>query len=137
MLKKLGHVLTIAHSLVREHITKKVARSSEWPTVRKKFMAQNPTCSSCGGTTLLQVHHCVPFHDNPDLELEPSNLITLCMSLKLCHVKIGHGGSFKSFSPTVRPDASEVRKHPDKFELVAELAEQNRKPNQPGETAGS
>jgi hypothetical protein len=57
----------------------------------------------------LDVHHIRPFHLHPDLELEPSNLITLCEADKggvNCHLFIGHLGNFKSFNVDVKADAS-------------------------------
>lgn len=134
MLATLKKAAKIANSLIREHVSKVVARSSKWPKVRKSFIADNPECAACGGKTLLQVHHILPFHDNPSKELDPTNLIALCMSIKtLCHLRIGHGGAFSSFSRTVSPDSREVRAFPDKFEEVSRRAEENRIPNKPGE----
>jgi 5-methylcytosine-specific restriction enzyme A len=124
----------LAHAVIREHIIKAVGRSSHWPKVRRDFISSNPVCSACGSNTLLQVHHILPFHDDPSKELDTDNLIALCMSLKtLCHLRIGHGGSFTSFSQTVSLDAVEVRTFPDKFEEVARRAEENRIPNKPCE----
>ena len=53
-------------------------RSSKWPKVRKDYLKLNPECAACGGKTSLNVHHILPYHIRPDLELEPSNLLTLC-----------------------------------------------------------
>jgi 5-methylcytosine-specific restriction endonuclease McrA len=58
---------------------------------------------------MLQVHHIVPFSTAPDLELEPSNLITLCMGEFDCHLRLGHGGSFRHYNPLVVEDATEFR----------------------------
>lgn len=69
----------------------------------------------------------------PSLELSPQNLITLCMSPKECHLRIGHGGSFKAFSPTVVQDASVVLADPTLFDKVASDAELHRLPNSPEE----
>lgn len=135
--KSITHALVVAHSLVREHIVKAATRSSKWPGVRKAFMKQFPTCDACGGTDNLQVHHVCPFHDNPELELHPDNLITLCMGYNKgigeCHVKIGHGSSFKFFNPNARQDALEALANPGKFEEICKRAEMARKPNIPGE----
>jgi 5-methylcytosine-specific restriction enzyme A len=86
------------------------ARSSHWPTVRKRHLAANPCCAVCGGTEKLEVHHRQPFHLNPALELDPANLITLCEANKggvNCHLFVGHLGSFKAFNPAVEADAAE------------------------------
>jgi hypothetical protein len=58
---------------------------------------------------LLQVHHIVPFSVAPDLELEVSNLLTLCMGDFDCHLRLGHGGSFRCYNPRVIEDAAEFR----------------------------
>lgn len=86
-----------------------VARSSQWPTVRKHFLEQHPTCAACGGTEKAEVHHRRPFHLHPELELSPDNLVTLCESGHNgvnCHLHYGHSGSYKSFNPDVVADAA-------------------------------
>lgn len=89
-------------------------RSSAWPIVRAAHVAQFPTCAACGSTETLNVHHIEPFHIYPELELEPSNLITLC---RRHHFEIGHDPdspwepkrpSWNRFNPRVRDNASAV-----------------------------
>ena len=83
-------------------------RSPKWDKIRKAHLAQFPLCAVCGGTDSLEVHHIKPFHLHPELELEDSNLITLCESKKngvTCHLFIGHLGSYKSFNENAREDA--------------------------------
>lgn len=83
-------------------------RSDRWPTVRKHFITAFPLCAVCGGKKKLEVHHIMPFHLKPELELEPTNLITLCENDKdgvNCHLLFGHLGNFKSFNQTVKIDA--------------------------------
>lgn len=85
-----------------------VTRSNEWPTVRKHHLAQSPSCVLCGGKKKLEVHHIKPFHLHPQLELDPTNLITLCEAKNdgiNCHLLFGHLGSFKSFNKGVKTDA--------------------------------
>jgi 5-methylcytosine-specific restriction protein A len=82
-------------------------RSPKWAAVRKQFLQENPVCALCGGAALLEVHHKLPFHLHPELELEPSNLITLCESSKggvTCHLFFGHLGDYKSFNKNVDKD---------------------------------
>lgn len=84
-------------------------RSSKWPRVRREHLKNNPACAVCGGTRKLEVHHLVPFHQNPELELDPANLITLCESKSRgvkCHLAIGHLGDYKRSNPTAREDAA-------------------------------
>ena len=53
-------------------------RSSGWRSVRNEHIENNPTCAACGRRDDLDVHHIVPYHVDPDRELDPTNLITLC-----------------------------------------------------------
>ena len=80
-------------------------RSPKWSDVRKAFIRDNPTCAFCGkGNSLLNslnVHHQTPFSQNPSLELEISNLITLC---RRHHLDIGHLSSWKSWNATIKTD---------------------------------
>lgn len=77
-------------------------RSSRWSSVRKNHIENNPTCAACGNTKKLEVHHIEPVHVNPDRELDPSNLITLCDSP--CHIVFGHLMNYKSYNPDVAQD---------------------------------
>lgn len=77
-------------------------RSSKWSTVRKNHLKYNPTCAVCNTTNDIDVHHCIPFHKKPELELEESNLITLCTPH---HYLVGHLMNWKSFNAEVRMDA--------------------------------
>lgn len=82
-------------------------RSSKWPKVRNKFLETNPVCVLCGGNKHLNVHHVKPFNERPDLELEPTNLITLCEAKKKgvhCHLLFGHFGNYRKINPDVRED---------------------------------
>lgn len=89
------------------------ARSSKWVTVRKQFLLKNPTCAACGGSQKLEAHHIKPFHLHPELELEESNLITLCESGRFglnCHLLIGHNGNFRKINADVKQDAAAINK---------------------------
>lgn len=84
------------------------SRSSKWPTVRKKHLERNPVCAVCGGTSKLEVHHINPFHSYPELELDSNNLITLCESKSfgvVCHLFVGHLGSYKKINLNCIEDA--------------------------------
>jgi hypothetical protein len=83
-------------------------RSSRWPTVRKHFLAKNPVCQVCNSKKNLNVHHIQPFHLQPGLELEESNLITLCEGGSInCHFLFGHFCNWKNFNPEVIKYAAE------------------------------
>jgi 5-methylcytosine-specific restriction protein A len=92
-------------TILREHIVKRVTRSSMWPKIRKYFIAVNNRCSSCGKTRGLEVHHKKPFHLFPELELDSGNLITLCSNPR-CHLDKGHLGYWKSYNPSVVDDCN-------------------------------
>jgi 5-methylcytosine-specific restriction endonuclease McrA len=84
------------------------ARSSKWSRVRFEHLVKNPFCSVCSGRAKLEVHHVRPFHQSPELELDPTNLITLCESKTNginCHLAFGHLGNYKSANPDVKSDA--------------------------------
>jgi len=88
-------------------------RSSQWTAVRKKFLEKNNKCAVCGGVKKLEVHHKKPFHEHPDLELNPDNLITLCEAKKngvTCHLLFGHLGNYKSINVNVNNDVKDWSK---------------------------
>jgi len=73
------------------------------------------------------VHHIKPFHIEPELELEPDNLITLCMDEFDCHLLIGHGDSFQCYNPHVVEDCSAFRKaNIEERTAIATAAKNNR-----------
>ena len=77
-------------------------RSPQWRKVRREFLKKHPHCASCGGTTKLEVHHIVPFHVDPSLELSFDNLMTLCRRKKYgihCHLYVGHRGNYRKINP--------------------------------------
>jgi len=113
-------LVRLVRSIVREKL-KDRQRSPHWPSTRDAFLKLNAHCVCCGGTKRLQVHHVQPFHLHPDLELDPSNLITLCMFKSECHLFIGHGDDWRSWNPDVRKDAAEfLSSPPSRKRLVTE-----------------
>ena len=81
-----------------------ISRSPRWGTVRKQFLIENGNiCACCSRTKDLNVHHIIPVHIDPSLELEKSNLIILCE--KPCHLTFGHLGNWTAYNPTVVEDA--------------------------------
>lgn len=109
---RLGHITAVVVGMVREHVVKRVARSSRWARVRREHLRANPSCAACRNPHRLQVHHIVPFEDRPDLELDPSNLITLCMGFYECHLHVGHGGDYRFFNPHVVLSAKDIYDDP-------------------------
>jgi hypothetical protein len=101
-------VLRHIHDVIKGKTDVSTLRSGHWHTVRKHHLENHPVCEVCGGKDKLQVHHKRPFHMHPELELEPSNLITLCEGMHnglSCHLLVGHLGNFKSINVNVEEDA--------------------------------
>ncbi len=82
-------------------------RSSKWPAVRNAWIKTHPTCAACGGKDKLQVHHKLPFHLHPELELNPINLLTLCEGTRECHLRFGHFFNWQRYNPDVERMARE------------------------------
>ena len=83
-------------------------RSNKWRKVRAQFLKDNPRCAICSSKLLIEVHHCIPFHIAPDIELDTDNLITLCENKKYginCHLLVGHLGNYKRVNTQVKIDA--------------------------------
>jgi hypothetical protein len=76
-------------------------RSSAWARVRSQYLKLSPLCYACGSKDNIEVHHIRPFHLYPELELEASNLVTLC---KHCHLVIGHLRDYTLFNLDVLSD---------------------------------
>jgi len=100
-------------------------RSPHWPAVQHAHLQIEPLCQACSTDQNLNVHHKKPYHLYPDLELEPTNLITLCMENK-CHILIGHGNNFKQYNPNVVEDAATIKANTNLLTEVAERAKLNR-----------
>jgi len=101
-------MLTRLYKAIKEAVKGKPLklRSPRWETVRKRHLKSFPACAACGCEQQLQVHHIKPFHLYPELELENSNLITLCENKGYqCHLNVGHLGSWKKENPNVVQDA--------------------------------
>lgn len=82
-------------------------RSGQWPRVRAEHLEKEPRCAACGGSENVQCHHIRPFHLHPELELEPSNILSLCEKpSRNCHFAHGHSFSWKAWNPHVVEDAA-------------------------------
>jgi len=85
-------------------------RSPKWGRVRDLWVLANPFCAVCGFTKYLNVHHIKPFHEHPELELDPTNFITLGEQCPTGnhHLLFGHLGLWASWNDTVVPDAAKI-----------------------------
>lgn len=104
MLAHVKHVVAVAHGILHEAV-KRIRRSPKWRGVEKAHLKREPRCRACNGINHVAVHHIQPFHLHPELELDEKNLITLCMGRYECHLRVGHGGSFRCYNPNVVTDA--------------------------------
>lgn len=83
------------------------SRSPQWPRVRAEHLKKEKECQVCGRGDKLEVHHVVPFHADPSLELDPANLLTLCdPGPGGCHLLVGHLADWSSINGNVREDAA-------------------------------
>jgi hypothetical protein len=89
--------------LVEPPLVGAAPRSPKWAAVRDRFVKRHPFCAASGTTLLLEVHHVVPYHERPDLELDESNLIVLSRPY---HFLVGHLMDWGSSNPNVREDAA-------------------------------
>jgi hypothetical protein len=82
-------------------------RSRHWPEVRFAHLHDNPACVICGETKFVDVHHILPVHSSPELELDFENLVTLCNeNAKNHHFEIGHGGNWRLCNEMIIEDAA-------------------------------
>jgi len=88
-------------------------RDSGWRAVRQAHLRREPECVACGQTTQLEVHHILPFSNEPRLELDPDNLVTLC---KRDHLVFGHFGNWQRYNPKVREHATTYHEWKEKWE---------------------
>jgi len=87
---------------------KRVSRSSGWSATRAlRIRYDGGRCRACGRKINLQVHHIKPFHLDQTMELDMSNLITLCGR---CHILLGHLDNWKSHNRQVIFDTITTRR---------------------------
>jgi hypothetical protein len=78
-------------------------RSPQWAGVRAAHLKKQKACQGCGQRDQLEVHHIIPYHIQPDRELDPANLMTLCQD---CHLTWGHLRNWSSWNVMVEKDVS-------------------------------
>lgn len=100
------------HPLPFGHPRSLQGRSTHWPTLQKHFIAANPVCMVSGMTKDLQVHHAMPFHLHPELELSWDNLRTVSQPY---HFLIGHGCNWKKVNLDFDKHAREMRNMVEKL----------------------
>lgn len=96
------HILSIPDNNILMAISSIHARSPSWRAKRNEHIMAHPFCAVCGSGKNLTVHHIMPYHLFPDLELVDSNLITLCEGPVVnCHFLFGHMRNWRSYNPKV------------------------------------
>lgn len=81
-------------------------RSSKWRKVRCQFLMENPKCAVCGSKKNVVPHHIIPVHLDPDKELDPNNLISLCENKNFnCHFFFGHLKNWTKYNLNIVEDA--------------------------------
>ena len=99
------HSLSIDEVQVLAH-----PRSSKWRKVRLIHLETNPRCAICGSDKNIVPHHIIPVHLDPEKELDPDNLISLCESESFnCHLFFGHLKNWTRHNPEVLKDATYIR----------------------------
>jgi 5-methylcytosine-specific restriction enzyme A len=77
-------------------------RHPDWPRIKRAHQAKFPRCWNCGLVHDCQVHHLLPFHLFPNLELDPTNLLTLGESIgRNCHLQVGHLGDWQDYNESL------------------------------------
>jgi 5-methylcytosine-specific restriction protein A len=96
------HLLRAAKALSNFAYRKATGRSSKWPKLRDEWLQDNPHCEVCRTAAGCEVHHIEPFHLKPELELDRTNLMTLCRDH---HFLFGHLMNWSAFNPDVVKDS--------------------------------
>ena len=81
-------------------------RSSHWPTFLHAFLKAHPLCLATG-LPAETGHHVVPFHERPELELDPNNIVPVRVAP---HFVIAHLGDWRKTNPRVREHLAAYRK---------------------------
>jgi hypothetical protein len=81
-------------------------RSPQWKKIRDQHLKQSPTCAVCGSSKNVVPHHIMPFHLEPEKELDLKNLISLCENKNFnCHFFFGHYKNWCKYNPNIVEDA--------------------------------
>ena len=99
------------HILNEPEKTLGVARGGHWPAFKKEHEKLFPkVCAACGTTKgNIELHHIVPFHNNPSKECDHKNVVWLCEDPALgnhCHLYHGHNKKWRGWNTHVLEDAA-------------------------------
>ncbi len=73
-------------------------RSGKWPAFLRAFLGANPRCLGCGRPAETG-HHVAPFAGDPGRELDPANIVAVCVP---CHFVVAHAGDWHTYVPAAR-----------------------------------
>jgi hypothetical protein len=93
---------------VPRRILKLRDNSARWKRLRAAHLKKEPCCAVCGRSKNVEVHHVVPVAVDETRQLDPHNLITLCVTP--CHFMFGHFFCYHCYNKNVRNMAAEFRK---------------------------
>lgn len=91
-------------------------RSPRWSSWLKRFLV-GKTCVVCGADDDLTGHHVIPFHEDPSLELDESNVEPVCRDV--CHLLIGHLKDWRLTNKHFREDADLIRRQREEAKKAA------------------
>lgn len=80
-----------------------VPRNPGWESFRREIIKGQPACEASGVAWELEVHHLLPVHLRPDLEMVRDNCMVLTRTL---HFWLGHYGNWASYNPRARKEAA-------------------------------
>jgi hypothetical protein len=85
-------LMTAPHPVVPPFPTEwALHRSGEWPKFLHNFLKAHPNCMGCNRKAETG-HHDKPFHEHPELELDPLNIDPVCVP---CHFVLCHAGDWR------------------------------------------
>lgn len=73
-------------------------RSGKWPAFLRELLREFPTCWGCGRKAATG-HHELPFHLYPAYELDPDNVLIVCLP---CHFVLCHAGDWRLYVDKAR-----------------------------------
>ncbi len=81
------------------------SRHPKWKSISLNYRKKMGKCAVCGKTTNLVVHHKMPFHMNPEKELDENNFVVLCENRPVnCHYLFGHLMNWQGYNPNINED---------------------------------
>lgn len=86
-------------------------RHKDWYKKSRIFITKQPWCSACGVKELknLVVHHKIPVHIAPELEMVETNWKVICETPSMnCHLYIAHLKIWTSYNKDIDEDCERM-----------------------------